>query len=233
MKLLALSLPFISRIRSKRVRWSITAALLAGVAFTVFANVYIQRANRDRLYSDVAAIPARETALVLGANSVMGDGRPNLHFVYRMDAAAALYHAGKVRRLLVSGDNGRVDYDEPAMMKTALIARGVPANAIVCDYAGFRTLDSVMRAKQVFGLHSLTIVTQRYHNTRALEVARANEIDAVGFCTRDVEARQSVRTEIREVASRTVAMLDLYVWHKQPRFPGPPEPLPPVSATGL
>ncbi len=99
----------------------------------------------------------------------------------------------------------------------------MPAAAITCDYAGFRTLDSVIRARQVFGLDACTIVTQRYHNTRALEVARATGLDAVGFCTQDVEMRHSIRTEIREIASRTVAILDLYVWHRQPRFPGPPE----------
>lgn len=229
MKILHLLLrPF--RLLSPRLRLLLGALFAVGVAFVAFANLHIVHANRDRLYTSIADVPARDIGLVLGANRVMRDGRPNQHFVYRMDAAAALYHAGKVRHLLVSGDNGRRDYDEPAMMKEALVARGVPAVAITCDYAGFRTLDSVIRARQVFGLEACTIVTQRYHNTRALEVARATGLDAVGFCTRDVEIRHSVRTEIREIASRTLAVLDLYVWHRQPRFPGPPEP---IATVGL
>ena len=228
MKLPASLRPYFVRLR--RFRLPIAIAAVVACAFVVFANLHILRANRDRLYTRTEDIPARETGLVLGANRVLGDGRPNLYFTYRMDAAAALYHAGKVRRLLVSGDNGHTGYDEPGMMKAALVARGVPASAIVCDYAGFRTLDSVIRAQNVFGLRSCVIITQRYHNTRALEVARATGLDAVGFCARDVDLRGSVRAELREVASRTVAMLDLYVWRKQPRFPGPPELLPPVGS---
>ncbi len=216
-------------LRTRRAR-VVATVLVATVGFVTFANLHIVRANRDRLHTRVADIPMRDTGLVLGANRTLRDGRPNLFFTKRMDAAAALYHAGKVRRLLVSGDNGRADYDEPTMMKEALLARGVPAEAIVCDYAGFRTLDSVVRAREVFGLTDCTIITQRFHNTRALEVARAHGIDAVGFCADDVVLRHSLRTKAREVVSRTLAVLDLYVWHKQPRFPGPPEPLPPLGS---
>ncbi len=223
-------LPRFTHLRSRRVCWLFTGAFLLGLSFVVFANLLIVHANRDRIYSRISDIPAHETALVLGASRTLRDGRPNLHFSNRMNAAAALYHAGKVRRLLVSGDNGRRDYDEPAMMKESLIARGVPASAIVCDYAGFRTLDSVVRARQVFGLDACIIVTQRYHNTRALEIARATGLNAVGFCAGDVALRHSLRTEVREVASRTLAVLDLYVWHRQPRFPGPREPLPPLGS---
>ncbi|MFA6288448.1 MAG: ElyC/SanA/YdcF family protein [Opitutaceae bacterium] len=215
---------------SPRLRWFLAGGLILSAAFVVFANLRIVRANQDRLYSRVENIPSRETGLVLGANRVLRDGRPNPHFSNRMDAAALLYHAGKVRRLLVSGDNSRSDYDEPSMMKEALIARGVPASAIVCDYAGFRTLDSVIRAHRIFGLDDCTIITQRYHNTRALEMAGAIGLDAVGFCADDVSLRYSARTELREVVSRTVAVLDLYVWHRQPHFPGPREPLPPLGS---
>ncbi|CAM2958746.1 SanA/YdcF family protein [Rariglobus hedericola] len=224
----------ISRLRlflgASRTRRVFIGFLILGVAFVVFSNLRITRSHRDQLYTLVEETPERETALVLGANATLRSGRPNPHFVNRMDAAAALYHAGKVRRLLVSGDNSRADYDEPAMMKNALISRGVPASAIVCDYAGFRTLDSVIRARDVFGLTACTIVTQRYHNARALEIARAHGIDAIGFCATDTHFRYSVRTELREVVSRTVAVLDLYVWNKQPRFSGPREPLPPLGS---
>jgi len=187
-------------------------------------------ANNDRLYTRIEDVPARETGLVLGSSSTLRNGAPNPFFTNRIDAAAALYHAGKVRRLLVSGDNSRPNYDEPTMMKEALIARGVPASAIVCDYAGFHTLDSVIRARRVFALNACIIITQRFHNVRALEMARANDLDAIGFCARDVGFRYSIRTELREVASRTVAVLDLYVWHTQPHFTGPREPLPPLGS---
>lgn len=215
---------------SRWLRLSLAALAAVSLGFVVFANLRIVCAHRDHLYTRIQDVPIRETALVLGSSRTLGDGRPNPYFVGRMDAAAALYHAGKVRRLLVSGDNGRRDYDEPTMMKESLVTRGVPASAIVCDYAGFHTLDSVIRARQVFGLDTCTIITQRFHNARALEMAEANNLDAIGFCARDIGFRYSIRTELREIASRTVAVLDLYVWHRHPRFPGPREPLPPIGS---
>ena len=211
--------------KSRGFRWFAAASSLTLVALVVFANHRILSRHRDRLFYDVAAVPAADVALVLGANPVTASGQTNLHFLYRIEAAAALYHAGKVRQLLVSGDNHRADYDEPTEMKQALIARGVPTAAITCDYAGFRTLDSIVRAHRIFGLERCTIVTQRYHAARALEIARARGIDANGFCTRDVVLRHSLKTELREILARTGTILDLYVWRRQPHFLGPPEPI--------
>lgn len=214
------------RLPRPEVRRRVCIAILSvGILVVTLSNFLVVSRNRDHLYTDLAAVPARDVGVVFGAAPYLRDGRANLHFAYRIEAASRLYHSGKVRHLLVSGDNHRRDYDEPTAMKDALIAKGVPAEAITCDYAGFRTLDTVARAKDVFGLNSCVLITQRYHNTRALEVARAYDIDTVGFCTRDVPTLHRMQTEIREVAARTVAVLDLYVWHRGPRFDGPFEPI--------
>ena len=209
----------------RRVARSLLAFLLAVVAAIALANARILTRHRDRLYASVDQIPARRVAVVLGANPVTAAGNPNLHFVSRMDATAALFHAGKVRHVLVSGDNHHRDYDEPTAMKQALVARDVPPEAITCDYAGFRTHDSITRAQIVFGLQQCTIVTQSYHNPRALEIARAHGLDTIGFCAADVPFRHSLRTELREVIARTTTMIDLYVLHRQPRFIGRFEPI--------
>lgn len=209
----------------KRVIWGSLAALVLGAGFIVVANCVVLARNRARLFADVETVPFRDVGVVLGASPVTSSGKANLHFVSRIEGAAALYHAGKVRHLLVSGDNHRADYDEPTAMKNALIARGIPAEAITCDYAGFRTLDSMVRAKSVFGLTGCTIISQRYHNSRALEIARAQELDAVAFCSRDVPALHALRTEIREMGARAMTLLDLYVWHRQAHFSGPYEPI--------
>jgi len=222
--------PALPSLFTRWLRLVVVGLFAIGFAFVVFANLHIMHANNDRLYTRVEDVPARETGLVLGASSTLRNGTPNPFFTNRIDAAVALYRAGKVRRLLVSGDNSRVNYDEPTMMKESLIAHGVPASVIVCDYAGLHTLDSVIRAHRVFALDTCTIITQRFHNARALEMARANDLDAIGFCARDVAFRYSIRTGLREIASRTVAVLDLYVWHTQPHFAGPREPLPPVRS---
>lgn len=199
-------------------------AFLAAL-FVAFANYLILTQNTGRLFTRETDTPVRHVALVLGASPTLSDGRANPHFESRIDAAAQLYHAGKVRHLLVSGDNSRADYDEPTAMKNALIARSVPASAITCDYAGFRTLDSIVRAHRIFGTQQLTIVTQRYHNTRALAIARHEGIDAVGFCSADVNFRYSIRTELREVLARAATMLDLHILHRSPKFLGRPEPI--------
>lgn len=196
------------------------AALVVGAA-----NYRILTANRDRLRGDLDRVPSCDVALVLGTSAKLRDGRTNLHFEGRMDAAAELYRAGKVRHLLVSGDNRHRSYNEPTQMRDALIKRGVPDSAITADYAGFRTLDSVVRARQIFKLNRCIIVTQRYHNPRALEIARANDLEAWGYCPPDVAILHSFRTECREVLARTVTLFDLYVWHRQPHFLGKPEPI--------
>ena len=146
-----------------------------------------------------------------------------------MDAAAQLYREGKVRHLLVSGDNGRKEYDEPTSMRDALVKRGVPESAITLDYAGFRTLDSMARASLVFGLRRCTVVTDDFHLARALFLAQAQGVEAVGCQSLPVPWKRSWKTRIRELASRTVACLDVYVLHTQPHFCGTSETLP-VSA---
>jgi SanA protein len=216
------TLPRFLRLRPRTLLF--TFAILAAL-FIAFANYLILTQNADRLFTRETDTPTRDVALVLGASPKLSDGRVNLHFESRIAAAASLYHAGKVRHLLVSGDNGRTSYNEPHAMRDALIARGVPAEAITCDYAGFRTLDSVIRAHRIFGAQKLTIVTQRYHNTRALAIARHEGIDAIGFCSANVNLRDSLRTELREVLARAATILDLHILHRGPKFLGRPEPI--------
>lgn len=175
---------------------------------------------------DRARLPVTNVALVLGCSKQLADGRKNLFFERRMAAAAELYRTGQVGYLLVSGDNSRPDYDEPSDMRAALVAAGVPASRIVRDYAGFRTLDSVVRAKQVFGLSELIVVSQRFHNERAVYLARAHGIHAYGYDARDVGGAEGLRVKLREVASRLAAVLDVRVLHSTPRFAGPREATP-------
>lgn len=171
--------------------------------------------------SDPARLPEIPVALVLGAAPIGPEGGPNRYFVYRLDAAAALYKAGKVKYLLVSGDNSRVGYDEPTAMRAGLIERGVPAEAIYRDFAGLRTLDSVLRAESVFGQTRLIIVSQRFHLSRAIFLAREQGIDAWGFEARDVARAYSLITELRRYPSALRAFFD--VWFDTPaRYSGKP-----------
>jgi len=182
----------------------------------------IAQASQGRLYAEVAAVPERKVALVLGTSRNLRGGEPNLYFTYRMDTAAALYRAGKVRYLLVSGDNRAKGYDEPMQMREALLTRGVPAAAIYCDYAGITTLDSVIRAREVFGLAAdLTIVSQGFHNQRALYLAQHHGIDAIAMNAPDVNGYLATRTLARERLARLRAWWDVRVAGRQARHLGP------------
>ena len=179
-------------------------------------------AAQGRIFSAVDEVPAGRVGLVLGTAPTLRDGRPNLFFTRRVDAAAELYAAGRVTGLLISGDHGRAAYNEPQAFVDALMARGVPREHLTCDYAGFRTLDSIVRARKVFGLQRLVVVSQRFHVERALYLAAAHGIDAIGFTAGDVAGTSGVRVRLRETAARAAAWLDVSVLNRGPRFLGPP-----------
>jgi vancomycin permeability regulator SanA len=136
-------------------------------------------------------------------------------------AAASPYEAHKAAYFLVSGDHHIATYDEPTVVKNRLIAAGVPADRIVCDYAGFRTLDSIIRAKKVFGQNRITVVSQRFHNERAIFLAKHQGIDAISFNAPDVTGVHSYPTDCRNQASKMFTLLDVYVFHTKPKFLGP------------
>ncbi len=194
--------------------------LVIGAIVIVICNKWVVATTQDQIYSDVEDVPYNDVGLVLGTSK---DGRygTNLYFKYRMQAAAELYHAGKIKHVLVSGDNHREGYDEPTDMMDYLIDLGVPEDAITRDYAGFRTYDSMIRCNEIFGQSSVTIISQEFHNQRALFIANHREIEAVAFNARSVRSS----TPKREYLARVAACLDLFVWGTDPHFLGKKEPI--------
>lgn len=207
--------------------------LLAGVSLPVLAMIgsttLINRAASGRTYSDVRLIPHRRVGLLLGCVKILPGGWHNPYFSYRIEAAAKLYHAGKVDYLLVSGDNHAHSYDEANDMKASLMEAGVPSEKIYCDYAGFRTLDSVVRAREVFGQTEITVVSQEFHNRRAIFIARHRGLDAIGFNAMDVDAYDGFRTRCREQLAEVNTLLDVYLFSWQPKFLGPKVTLGPTA----
>ncbi|MBL4593331.1 MAG: YdcF family protein [Flavobacteriales bacterium] len=193
------------------------------VLFVVFSNVIIVKSTKGDIYSTISEIPNKDVALILGTSKYTVGGYTNLFFKYRISAAADLYHLGKVKHIIVSGDNRVENYNEPKQMQKALIALGVPKSAITLDYAGFRTLDSVVRCKKVFGQNEIIIISQRFHIERALFIANKYEINAVGFAAQDPPEKYSTKTRIREYFAKTKAVIDLYIIHKKPKFLGKKE----------
>jgi len=176
-------------------------------------------ASRGRLFTDVAALPATKVGLVFGTTDRI-NGRENLYFRYRIDAAAQVWKSGKLETLIVSGDNRSQYYNEPEKMKQALMERGIPGARIVCDFAGLRTLDSVVRAKEIFGTNSILVISQRFQNERAIYLAQAHGIQAYGFNARDVEAQAGLKTKIREVGARVKMWLDVNFLNTRPTHLG-------------
>jgi SanA protein len=206
--------------RRQRVKLMIAAPVLAAVLL-LMGELIVGLAARGRVFAKAAELREAPVALVLGTAPRVGEYW-NQFYRYRMQAAAELWRSGKVRGLLLSGDNSRRGYDEPTAMREDLIAMGVPAEVITLDYAGFRTLDSVVRARKVFGLQDVIIVSQAFHCKRAVFLARATGLEAQGFAARD-PGEGMARNRVRETLARTAAVLDVWVLGREPRFLGPRE----------
>ena len=185
----------------------------------IVCNQTIKKHTAAQIYNEVITIPQNKVGLLLGTSPKLKNGNNNLYFDYRILAAVELYKAGKIKYILISGDNRREDYNEPEEMKKALMQKGIPEKFIYLDYAGFRTLDSVIRAKEVFGQNQLTIISQRFHNQRAIYLAERNGINAIGYNAKDVNAYAGLKTNIRELLARVKMFIDLAI-DKQPHFLG-------------
>ena len=191
-------------------------------AIVMFAiDVYISDNSKGRIYDSLEKVPKKGVALVLGTAKYIKKGKINYFYKYRIEAAANLYKAKKIKAILVSGDNATKYYNEPVRMKRDLIKLGVPKSKIYLDYAGFRTLDSIKRAKKIFGLNSFIIVSQKFHLQRAIFIANKSGIDAIGFVAKDIpNTKAALRMRLREYLARVKAFLDIYILHTTPKFFG-------------
>lgn len=196
------------------------------ILMVVLINVWVVLRTKSRIYTQTTDVPTTPVGLVLGTSEKLSNGHRNVFFDTRMDAAAELYKAQKVRKLIVSGDNSVSNYNETEAMRKALVKRGVPDKDIVEDFAGFRTLDSVVRTHSVFGQESFVVISQRFHIQRAIFIADAKGLKATGYVADDPAHRGPFfKVMAREWLARVAAVLDCYILRKQAKFPGPPEPI--------
>lgn len=219
----------------RRFSWWLLFRRVVGFGFLLVlaliaaAEFYVSSTTRGHLYDKVNELPETRAGVVLGCSPKLADGRPNLYFTSRMDAAAEVWAAGKVNFFILSGDNSEKYYNEPREMYQALVERGVPGDRLVLDYAGFRTLDSMVRAEKVFGQDSFIVISQPFHNERAVALARHFGYDVVGYHAEAVTGAAGIRTMLRERLARVKLLLDLFVLNKQPKFLG--EPVTPPKST--
>jgi SanA protein len=208
------------RNRFRKVLLFAGIALGAALMVILYCNWRVQHDTVPYTFTRAARVPHNRVGLVLGTSNRLRNGSPNPFFNYRIAAAVSLYRHKKVDYLVVSGDNSQRNYNEPEMMKTALVQQGVPENRIYMDYAGLRTLDSVVRCRKIFGQSRFTIISQAFHNQRALFIAQHYGLNAVGFNARDVTGRNGLKVQFREMLARVKVFLDLYLLNKQPKYLG-------------
>lgn len=205
---------------SRNIFRGLLAFLLIVGIIVIICNSWIIRSTRSQIFNDVTKIEARTVGLVLGTSKLNRYGKPNMFFKYRIESALLLFKAGKIKHIIVSGDNSKTYYDESTDMHDALVDGGIPDSCITLDFAGFRTLDSVVRCLKIFGQTDVIIISQEFHNQRALFIANHYKMNALAFSTRDVPASYSISTGVREYFAKCKAVLDLYVLHKEPHFLG-------------
>ena len=196
----------------KRIIIVVLLTPLFGMLIIAFCNLTIIEYSKGRIYDNVKEIPYKEVGLLLGTSPTTVNGGTNIYYTYRIDAAVKLYKAKKISRILISGDGKEKSYDEPKYMRRDLIKRGIPAHKITLDKKGLRTYDSVINAKETFGLSNFTVISQRFQNERAIYLAGHNDIDAIGFNAKDApnqKGKSAIKVRIREVFAKVKVFMDL------------------------
>lgn len=214
------------RIR-RRLRRATAVTLATAIVFVLLANRWVINSTDSYLYRDSALMPENEVGLVLGTSSYTRGGAANPQFHGRIEAAARLYHQGKIKRLILSGANPDARYNEPRRMQEALVEKGVPPEALMLDFAGDRTFESVIRSREVSGLSRVTIITQKYHAYRALFLARKIGMQAVAYAAPMQDGGEGFRHPPREIFARVLAVFDLYL-----RYGEQPQPEPASRTNG-
>ena len=192
--------------------------LLMPVVLVIMCNLIVEWYARGKTFDQLSEVPKNKVGLVLGTSKHLAEGGMNPYYSNRVEATVALFEAGKIEFVLVSGDNGSVYYNEPSTIAKDLIAAGIPSEKIFLDYAGFRTLDSVIRAKVIFGLSQVTFISQEFHNKRAIYLAEKKGLEAIGFNASDISGNR-FKVQVRESLARVKVFIDLLM-NTQPRYYG-------------
>ena len=203
----------------KKIGIAILVGIISTYAILLACNKVITNAAENKTYWNVENIPKNRVGLVLGPSNKLVGGGSNPYYTHRIKATLELYKAGKIDFVLVSGDNGSLYYNEPNVFKKDLIKGGIPAENIFLDYAGFRTLDSMVRAKAIFGLDNVTVISQKFHNERAIYLAEKKGLHAIGFNADGISLHQGLKVQLREYFARVKVFIDLAL-NTQPKFLG-------------
>ncbi|MEG4069891.1 ElyC/SanA/YdcF family protein [Microcoleus sp. Pol11C2] len=204
-------------------RLAIGLLILTSVLTPLALNYYVRLVTSNYRYNNIANVPAEPIAIVFGAG-LWEDGTPSPMLADRVQAGVELYKAGRVDKLLMTGDNSSVDYNEVQAMQDYAAAQGVPTNNIILDYAGFSTYESCYRAKEIFGITQAVLVTQNFHLARAVYTCRQLGVEAIGLGTPDwgkFRQKGMIRYSFREFLAVLKALWEVRVTRPEPTFLGP------------
>jgi SanA protein len=199
--------------------WTIIVSIITILIITIWSNHMIKQSSKNYITDNIDNVETSKVGLLLGTSKLLKGGYKNEYFFNRIDAAVELYKKGKIQNVLISGDHGTQNYNEPLDMKKELMKNGVPDSVIYLDYAGFRTLDAVVRANAIFGQSSFLVISQKFHNERAVFLAPKNGLNAYGYNAKDVSYGYGLSTNIREYFARVKVFLDL-LFGVKPKFLG-------------
>ena len=202
--------------------YTIIAGAILSVISIILANYTTNTTNTTTatsVYESLDEVPECKSALLLGTSKHLRSGVINPYFAYRIYAAVELFNSGKISYIVISGDNSRKDYNEPQDMKDALVGKGIPANKIVLDYAGFNTYDSVHRMNKIFSQDKFIIISQKFHNQRAVYIAKSAGLEAYGYNAQNVDRYLGFKVNMREKLARVKMFLDLII-NREPHFLG-------------
>lgn len=203
----------------KKLKWIVLISVILVIAVTWIANNLIEKSTDEFVFNDLNKIPHNKVGLLLGTSKFLKSGLPNQYFSNRIQATVDLYKSHKIEFVVISGDNSKKDYNEPLDMKNELIKSGIPENKIYLDYAGFRTYDSVIRLDEIFGQKSFTIISQDFHNRRAIYIAKYKDLKAIGFNAKDIDLYNGFKTKLREKFARVKVFVDILI-NKEPKYLG-------------
>jgi len=201
--------------------WLVLVGIVVTVIIAVifFLNYKVSNSTKTFLFDDAKLLPNNKVGVLLGTSKYLRKGRVNEFWKNRVDATVTLFSLGKIKSIIISGDNSKLYYNEPMEMKKELVKLGVPDSVIYLDYAGFRTFDSMIRAYKIFGQSSFTVISQRFHNERVVFIARHYGINAIGFNAKEVSAYSGFKTALREKFARVKLFMD-FLFDRQPKFLG-------------
>jgi SanA protein len=195
----------------KKLIWISGVLAVIVIILVILAGRTISKSSEAYVFDNLKQVPHQKVGLLLGTGKFLNSGQPNRYFTYRIEAALALYKAMKIDYIVISGDNSQKDYNEPEDMKNELVRMGVPAEKIFLDYAGFRTFDSVVRIDKIFGQQSFTVISQEFHNQRAVYIANRLGLHAIAYNARDVDRYNGFKTKLREKLARVKVFIDFII----------------------